>query len=155
MTAIVPLVNNEASYYHQAGGHANAQGAEGGAENGYAQQSDNHYEVELQRREAIEKGISELHALLPPGDSTFGEDDGATILTRAVQYIRALKENEMRNIERWTLEKLLMDQAIGDAQVAADEKQKWLEEERAIVASLNDEVDVLRAQVASFDEVNV
>ena len=32
------------------------------------------------------------------------------ILNRAVQYIHHLKENEARNIEKWTLEKLLMDQ---------------------------------------------
>lgn len=34
-----------------------------------------------------------------------------------VQYIHDLKENEARNIEKWTLEKLLMDQAMGDLQV--------------------------------------
>ena len=39
------------------------------------------------------------------------------ILSRAVQYIHQLKENEARNIEKWTLEKLLMDQAMGDLQV--------------------------------------
>ncbi|KAF8755215.1 helix loop helix domain [Rhizoctonia solani] len=55
-------------------------------------------------------------------------DEGA-ILTR-VQYIHDLKENEARNIEKWTLEKLLMDQAMGDLQAQLDEMRQRLEEER-------------------------
>ncbi|KAF8310705.1 hypothetical protein DL93DRAFT_2230161 [Clavulina sp. PMI_390] len=76
-------------------------------------------EVERRRRGAINQGINELSSLLP----TNGGPDKAkgAILTRAVQYIRSLKKNETRNIEKWTLEKLLMDQAIGDLQATIDE----------------------------------
>ena len=40
------------------------------------------------------------------------EKNKGSILQRAVQYIGQLKENEQQNIEKWTLEKLLLDQAI-------------------------------------------
>jgi len=46
-----------------------------------------------------------------------GDKAKGAILSRAVQYIHHLKENEARNIEKWTLEKLLMDQAMSDVQV--------------------------------------
>ena len=43
-----------------------------------------------------------------------GEKAKGAILARAVQYIHHLKENEARNIEKWTLEKLLTEQAINE-----------------------------------------
>jgi bHLH factor len=52
------------------------------------------------------------------------------ILSR-VQYIHHLKENETRNIEKWTLDrKPLMDQAMGDLQVQLDEICRMWKEER-------------------------
>jgi hypothetical protein len=36
------------------------------------------------------------------------------IIAGAVQYIQELKQNEASNIEKWTLEKLLMDQAVSE-----------------------------------------
>jgi transcriptional regulator CBF1 len=59
-----------------------------------------------------------------------GEKAKGAILSRAVQYIHHLKENEARNIEKWTLEKLLMDQAMGDLQQQLDEVRRLWEEER-------------------------
>ena len=35
-------------------------------------------------------------------------------MQRAVQFITQLKENEAQNIEKWTLEKLLTEQAIAE-----------------------------------------
>lgn len=45
------------------------------------------------------------------------------ILQRAVEYIKRLKENESNNIEKWTLEKLLTDQAVSELS-ASNEKLK-------------------------------
>ena len=59
-----------------------------------------------------------------------GEKAKGAILSRAVQYIHHLKENEARNIEKWTLEKLLMDQAMGDLQAQLEEMRRMWDEER-------------------------
>lgn len=40
------------------------------------------------------------------------EKNKGSILQRAVSFISQLKENEQQNIEKWTLEKLLTEQAI-------------------------------------------
>jgi bHLH factor len=90
------------------------------------QRKDNHKEVERRRRGNINEGINELGRLVP---NSSGEKAKGAILARAVQYIHHLKENEARNIEKWTLEKLLMDQAMGDLQAQLEEvKRKWEEE---------------------------
>lgn len=70
---------------------------------------DNHKEVERRRRETINEGINELAKIVPNCEKNKG-----SILQRGVQYITQLKENEKRNIEKWTLEKLLTDQAIAE-----------------------------------------
>ena len=80
-------------------------------------------EVERRRRGNINEGINELGRIVPNGS---GEKAKGAILARAVQYIHHLKENEARNIEKWTLEKLLMDQAMGDLQAQLEEmKRLW------------------------------
>jgi transcriptional regulator CBF1 len=61
-----------------------------------------------------------------------------------VQYIHHLKENEARNIEKWTLEKLLMDQAMGDLQAQLEEVRRMWEEERTARQRLENELEVLR-----------
>jgi len=48
------------------------------------------------------------------------EKNKGSILQRAVQYISQLKENENQNIEKWTLEKLLLDQAITELSSSCD-----------------------------------
>ncbi|KAK3169361.1 hypothetical protein OEA41_008744 [Lepraria neglecta] len=70
---------------------------------------DNHKEVERRRRETINEGINELAKIVPNCEKNKG-----SILQRGVQYITQLKDNEKRNIEKWTLEKLLTDQAIAE-----------------------------------------
>ncbi|KIY44905.1 hypothetical protein FISHEDRAFT_22440, partial [Fistulina hepatica ATCC 64428] len=85
------------------------------------QRKDNHKEVERRRRGNINEGINELGRIVPSGS---GEKAKGAILSRAVQYIHHLKENEARNIEKWTLEKLLMDQAMGDLQSQLDEMRQ-------------------------------
>lgn len=41
-------------------------------------------------------------------------------MQRAVQFITQLKENEAQNIEKWTLEKLLTEQAISELSASCD-----------------------------------
>ncbi|ODV83722.1 hypothetical protein CANARDRAFT_190428, partial [[Candida] arabinofermentans NRRL YB-2248] len=69
----------------------------------------NHKEVEKRRREAINTGINQLKELLPTKD-----ENKSQIIKTAVEYIKKLKENENSNIEKWTLEKLITDQAVNE-----------------------------------------
>lgn len=98
-------------------------------------------EVERRRRGNINEGINELGRIVPNGS---GEKAKGAILSRAVQYIHHLKENEARNIEKWTLEKLLMDQAMGDLQAQLEEMRNLWNEERVARQRAESELDVLR-----------
>lgn len=102
-------------------------------------------EVERRRRGNINEGINELMRIVPNGT---GEKAKGAILSRAVQYIHHLKENEARNIEKWTLEKLLMDQAMGDLQAQLEEVKRLWDEERTKRDSLEMEVQTLKSQLA-------
>ena len=48
------------------------------------------------------------------------EKNKGSILQRAVSFISQLKENETQNIEKWTLEKLLTEQAINELSASND-----------------------------------
>ncbi|KAK9319674.1 hypothetical protein V1517DRAFT_331722 [Lipomyces orientalis] len=89
-----------------------------GSEEWHRMRRDNHKEVERRRRETINEGITELAKIVPGCEKNKG-----SILQRAVQYIQQLKENEAANIEKWTLEKLLTEQAIAELS-ASNEKLK-------------------------------
>lgn len=71
--------------------------------------------MERRRRETINEGITELSRIVPGCEKNKG-----SILQRAVAYIAQLKENEQKNIEKWTLEKLLLDQAITELSASGD-----------------------------------
>jgi bHLH factor len=75
----------------------------------------NSYTVERRRRETINEGINELAKIVPGCEKNKG-----SILQRAVQFITQLKENESQNIEKWTLEKLLTEQAIAELSASCD-----------------------------------
>ncbi|KAF9238639.1 hypothetical protein BU15DRAFT_88282 [Melanogaster broomeanus] len=105
------------------------------------QRKDNHKEVERRRRGNINEGITELGRIVP---NSSGEKAKGAILARAVQYIHHLKENEARNIEKWTLEKLLMDQAMGDLQAQLEEVRRLWDEERMARQRAESELEVLR-----------
>ena len=77
-----------------------------------------------------------------------GEKAKGAILSRAVQYIHHLKENEARNIEKWTLEKLLMDQAMGDLQAQLEEMRRMWDEERVARQRAEAELELLRGHAA-------
>lgn len=71
--------------------------------------------MERRRRETINEGINELAKIVPGCEKNKG-----SILARAVQFITQLKENESQNIEKWTLEKLLTEQAIAELSSSCD-----------------------------------
>jgi len=75
----------------------------------------NIFVVERRRRETINEGINELAKIVPGCEKNKG-----SILQRAVQFITQLKENETQNIEKWTLEKLLTEQAIAELSASND-----------------------------------
>ncbi|KAI8319669.1 hypothetical protein GQ54DRAFT_242049, partial [Martensiomyces pterosporus] len=70
---------------------------------------ESHKEVERRRREVINKGIDKLADLIPGAEKNKGR-----IIAQAVDYIHRLKTTESANIEKWTIEKLLADQAISE-----------------------------------------
>lgn len=86
-----------------------------GSEEWHKVRRDNHKEVERRRRETINEGINELAKIVPGCEKNKG-----SILQRAVQFITQLKENEQQNIEKWTLEKLLTEQAITELSTSCD-----------------------------------
>jgi len=86
-----------------------------GSEEWHKVRRDNHKEVERRRRETINEGINELAKIVPGCEKNKG-----SILQRAVQFITQLKENEQQNIEKWTLEKLLTEQAISELSASCD-----------------------------------
>jgi len=104
-----------------------------GSEEWHRIRRDNHKEVERRRREAINEGINELSKIVPGCEKNKG-----SILQRAVQYIGQLKENEQANIEKWTLEKLLLDQAVSELSAQND---RW----KAQLDYVTQEKDAYRA----------
>ncbi|KAK7012427.1 psilocybin cluster transcription regulator [Favolaschia claudopus] len=118
-------------------------GAAVGSEEWARRRKDNHKEVERRRRGNINEGINELARIIPCGAE---EKAKSAILSRAVQYIHHLKENEARNIEKWTLEKLLMDHATRDLHLQLDSIRKLAEDERVQHQKLKQEVDLLRGK---------
>ncbi|GAA5906098.1 hypothetical protein JCM5296_001045 [Sporobolomyces johnsonii] len=122
---------------------------------------DNHKEVERRRRETINAGISSLAALLPPlspSDPHTHTQSPTTapsklnkglILSRAAEYIEALKAAEASNIERWTLEKLLSDQALGELRSECERLRREAGEWEREVAALRERVRGLEAGEAA------
>ncbi|RDL39374.1 Uncharacterized protein BP5553_03714 [Venustampulla echinocandica] len=86
-----------------------------GSEEWHKVRKDNHKEVERRRRETINEGINELAKIVPGCEKNKG-----SILQRAVSFITQLKDNETQNIEKWTLEKLLTEQAIAELSASND-----------------------------------
>ena len=104
-------------------------------------------EVERRRRGTINAGINELGLIVPNSGS--GERAKGAVLSRAVVYIRQLKENEARNIEKWTLEKLLMDQAMGDLQAQMEDMRRRWDDDRSRLGMVERELADVRAQLAA------
>jgi hypothetical protein len=88
--------------------------------------SNNHSLVERRRRETINEGINEIAKIVPGCEKNKG-----SILARAVQFITQLKDNETQNIEKWTLEKLLTEQAIAELSSSCDKLKNECQRARA------------------------
>ncbi|KAM3423388.1 hypothetical protein BST61_g821 [Cercospora zeina] len=126
-----------------------------GTEEWHKVRRDNHKEVERRRRETINEGINELAKIVPGCEKNKG-----SILARAVQFITQLKENETQNIEKWTLEKLLTEQAIAELSSSCDKlkaecQRAWAECEqwKKAAQSAGVSIDVDDEDVNAGDEV--
>jgi len=93
-----------------------------GSEEWHRQRRDNHKEVERRRRETINDGINQLAKILPASEKNKG-----SILAKAVQYINQLKQNEAQYIEKWTLEKLFMEQGMEELRKTNEQLKMNLE----------------------------
>lgn len=110
-TAAAAVVsNNQQAYLHSSINHT-GHGLKPavGTPEWHKQRRDNHKEVERRRRENINTGIQALSEIVPNCDKNKGQ-----ILSRSVDYIKQLKENESKNIEKWTIEKLLTEQSVAE-----------------------------------------
>jgi TolA-binding protein len=108
---------------------------------------ENHKEVERRRREAINDGITALAKIVPGCERAKG-----SILARAVEYIEQLKDTSATNIEKWTLEKLLTDQAINDLTIQVNNLEKEKQQLQQRVAELETEVSDLSGQVVQLQQ---
>ncbi|KXJ94317.1 hypothetical protein Micbo1qcDRAFT_202200 [Microdochium bolleyi] len=93
-----------------------------GSEEWHKLRKDNHKEVERRRRETINEGINELAKIVPGCEKNKG-----SILQRTVAYITQLRDNEAQNLEKWTLEKLLTEQAIEELSSSNDKLKQECE----------------------------
>lgn len=102
------------------------------------QRKDSHKEVERKCRAGINAAINELQVLVPHTDvKNINKNE---IILKAATYIRDLKTNEASNIEKWTLEKLLMDQAMNDLSAQLDASRREVAALRAHFGKEADEV---------------
>ncbi|KAI9716598.1 MAG: basic helix-loop-helix protein [Chrysothrix sp. TS-e1954] len=94
-----------------------------------AQRKANHKEVERRRRETINEGINELAKIVPGCEKSKGH-----ILLKTSLYIQKLQDDANSNIDKWTFEKLITDQALEDMSAkvgqAWQEKNVWKEKAR-------------------------
>jgi transcriptional regulator CBF1 len=113
------------------------------------QRKDNHKEVERRRRGNINEGINELARMIPQSG---GDKAKGAVLQRAVQYVRHLKDNEQKSMEKWTLEKLSMDQVIADWQTRYKDCDDQLRIERHRREELEAEVSRLKKLLGETEE---
>ena len=104
-----------------------------GSEEWHRLRRENHKQVERRRRETINDGINEIAKMIPGSEKNKGQ-----ILHRAALYIRQLKESETSALEKWTLEKLLTDQAMNELSRQVDALKAENEELRL---RLRDDID--------------
>lgn len=87
--------------------------------------------MERRRRETINEGINEIAKIVPGCGKNKGE-----ILSRAVSYITQLKTNEQGNIDKWTMEKVITDQALAALSTKIDEQKTEIEKQRLEIGRL-------------------
>ena len=112
-----------------------------GSDEWLKQRRANHKEVERRRRETINEGINELAKLIPEDEKNKGR-----IIARAVQYIQHLKEQEATNLEKWTLEKLLCEQAISELSLQVETLKHQNSQLKAQLAALTHQQQLQQLQ---------
>ncbi|KIM23898.1 hypothetical protein M408DRAFT_332089 [Serendipita vermifera MAFF 305830] len=113
------------------------------------QRKDNHKEVERRRRGNINEGINELGRILP---NNSGDKAKGAILQRAVAYLKQLKENEQKVMEKWTIEKLMLDREIAEWGLRYSECEARWKEEKARREDLEAEVAKLKRMLGDLEE---
>ncbi|TPX74775.1 hypothetical protein CcCBS67573_g03932 [Chytriomyces confervae] len=98
------------------------------SENWLRAKRDSHKEVERRRRGVIASGIEQLAELIPAV-----EKKQEKIIKGALQYIQELKAAEESNLEKWTVEKSICQQAI---QEMSNTVAQLAEENRALTDHL-------------------
>lgn len=101
----------------------------------------NHKEVERRRRETINEAIKDLQELVPTA-----HNNKAQVIRKAADAIRKYKEQEEVNVNKWTLEKIITDQAI--AELASSNEKLKTELEKAYR-----EIEHHKSQFGKFIEV--
>lgn len=82
----------------------------------------NHKEVERRRRQTINNAIKELQDLVPTTHTNKSQ-----IILKAADYIKKLKEKEEGLVNKWTLEKIITEQAISELANSNDKLKIELE----------------------------
>lgn len=106
-----------------------------GSEEWHRQRRESHKLVERRRRETINEGISVLGRLVPNCEKNKGQ-----ILQRAAEYIQHLKRLDAANAEKWTLEKLLLNQAL-------DQLHGQVQDLKSQLEAVQRENDLLKEQL--------
>lgn len=105
--------------------------------------------MERRRRGTINEGINELARILPNNQ---GDKAKGAVLQRAAQYVRQLKESEQKLMEKWTIEKLMLDREIADWGVRYNECEAKWKEEKAKREELEAEVGRLKKMLGELEE---
>jgi len=74
------------------------------------------------------------------------------VLQRAVQYVKQLKESEQKVMEKWTIEKLMLDREIAEWGMRYSECEARWKEEKAHRESLEEEVFRLKRMLGEAEE---
>jgi bHLH factor len=88
--------------------------------------------------------IEELSHILPNGS---GETTKTAIIRCAVQYIHQLKENEASSIQKWTLEKRLLEDAMGELQVQLTDIRRMWEAEHIDRQRAEEDLEVVKRSI--------
>ncbi|KAI9492417.1 hypothetical protein BDB00DRAFT_828923 [Zychaea mexicana] len=96
-----------------------------GSEEWHRLRRENHKQVERRRRETINEGINEIAKMIPGNEKNKGQ-----ILHRAAEHIQTLKDQHAAALEKWTLEKLLTDQAMDEMSRQVDGLNAELDQTR-------------------------
>lgn len=102
---------------------------------------ESHKLVERKRREAINDGINKI-ALIVPGC----EKNKGSILNRAADYIKQLKEQEVTLLEKVSLEKLLTEQSVKQLRQELGLVQKKVNDLTSQADVMKKELDVVLAE---------